>query len=91
MLEHSQRLLAEIRAAQSIVIGTHLNPDGDALGSALAVSFWLDSLGIAHDALCHHPPPDNLKFLPGVERIRQTPTRESFDLGIMVDLDSMNV
>lgn len=78
----------EISQARSVLIGAHLNPDGDALGSALAVSHYLDDLGVANEVLCHHAPPRNLRFLPGVDRIRQVPTRSAFDLGIIVDLDS---
>lgn len=73
-----------------MLIGTHLNPDGDALGSALAVSLYLDGLGIENEVLCHHMPPRNLRFLPGVSRIRQTPKEEKYDLGIVVDLDSLD-
>jgi len=80
--------LKEVRAAGSVLIGTHLNPDGDALGSALAVSHYLDSLNIQNEVLCHHAPPRNLQFLPGVSRVRTTPKNEKHDLGIVVDLDS---
>lgn len=78
-----------VKSAESVLIGTHLNPDGDALGSALAVSHYLDYLGIPNDVVCHHMPPRNLRFLPGVNRIRQTPREERYDLGIVVDLDSL--
>lgn len=80
----------EVRQAGSVLIGTHLNPDGDALGSALGVSHYLDGLGIDNEVICHHPAPRNLQFLPGVERVRQTPSREKFDLGIICDLDSLD-
>jgi phosphoesterase RecJ-like protein len=78
-----------VKSAESVLIGTHLNPDGDALGSALAVSHYLDGLGIANDVVCHHMPPRNLRYLPGVSRIRQTPREERYDVGIVVDLDSL--
>ncbi len=73
-----------------MLIGTHLNPDGDALGSALAVSHLLDGMGIYNEVLNHHAPPANLEFLPGVSRIRQQPTREKFDLCVVLDLDSLD-
>jgi phosphoesterase RecJ-like protein len=78
-----------VKSASSVLIGSHLNPDGDALGSALAVSHYLDGLGIPNEVICHHMPPRNLRFLPGVNRIRQTPKEERYDLGIVVDLDSL--
>jgi phosphoesterase RecJ-like protein len=86
--ELAAKFREEIGSASSVLIGTHLNPDGDALGSALAMSRYLDSLGIENEVLCHHLAPRNLQFLPGVERIRQQPRQEKHDLGIMLDLDS---
>lgn len=81
---------AQLSGASSVLIGTHLNPDGDALGSALALSFYLWSEGIKNEVLCHHPAPYNLQFLPGVNKVRQTPTQGGHDLGIVVDLDAMH-
>lgn len=81
---------AELTRASSVLIGTHLNPDGDALGSALALSHLLDELGIYNEVLNHHAPPANLEFLPGVSRVRQEPRREKFDLCVVLDLDSMD-
>ncbi len=80
----------ELEAASSVLIGSHLNPDGDALGSALAMSHYLDGLGISNEVVCHHPAPRNLQFLPGVQRIKQVPLDEKHDLGIVVDLDSLD-
>lgn len=71
-----------------MLIGTHLNPDGDALGSALALSHYLDQRKIPNEVLCHHAPPANLEFLPGVDRIRQAPMK-THDLGVVLDLDSI--
>jgi phosphoesterase RecJ-like protein len=79
----------ELSLASSVLIGTHLNPDGDALGSALAMSQYLNALGIENEIVCHHPAPRNLQFLPRVDRIRTEPKHEKYDLGIILDLDSM--
>lgn len=85
-----QEFEAQLSGASSVLIGTHLNPDGDALGSALALSHYLWSEGIKNEVLCHHPAPYNLQFLPGVSKVRQSPTQEGHDLGIVVDLDAMH-
>ncbi|HTQ09753.1 MAG TPA: bifunctional oligoribonuclease/PAP phosphatase NrnA [Fimbriimonadaceae bacterium] len=87
--ELAAQFLEEIKAASSVLIGTHLNPDGDALGCALAMSHYLDGLGIRNEVICHHPAPRNLQFLPGISRIKQAPNQEKFDLGIVLDLDSL--
>jgi phosphoesterase RecJ-like protein len=77
--------LATLRGASSVLISTHLNPDGDALGSSLGLAFFLDSLGIKCDVVCHHAPPRNLLFLPGIERVK-TVAEGPYDLGVMLDL-----
>lgn len=80
----------EIAKASSVLIGTHLNPDGDALGCALALSLYLDSLGIENEVMCHHGAPRNLMFLPKVDRVSQQAKLESYDLGVVLDLDAMD-
>lgn len=85
----AEKLQREIGATSAVLIGTHLNPDGDALGSALALSHYLNGLGIPNEVLCHHLPPPNLQFLPDSKRIRQTPSGQEFDLGVVLDLDSL--
>lgn len=88
-MSHAAEFKKELERASSVLIGTHLNPDGDALGSALALSLMLDGMGIDNEVLCQHGPPDNLHFLPGVQRVRQEPRAEKHDLCVVLDLDSM--
>ncbi|MBV6458239.1 MAG: Bifunctional oligoribonuclease and PAP phosphatase NrnA [Fimbriimonadaceae bacterium] len=81
----------EILSARSVLVGTHLNPDGDALGSALALSEYLRAEQVDHEVLCNNAAPANLRFLPGVDRIRQAPVQErEWDLGIVLDLDTLD-
>jgi phosphoesterase RecJ-like protein len=82
--------LREVRAAKGVLIGTHLNPDGDAMGSALAVSHVLDQLEVEHEVLCADPPPYYLKFLPGSERVKQAPSGEGHSLAILLDLEAVS-
>jgi phosphoesterase RecJ-like protein len=86
--ETAKAFLREVEAHEHVLIGTHLNPDGDALGSALALSLFLDSIGKSNEVLCNNFAPYNLEFLPGVDRVRQAPLRADGALGIMLDLDS---
>jgi phosphoesterase RecJ-like protein len=82
--------LREVSASRRILVGTHLNPDGDALGSAMAVSHVLDQLQAPHDVTCHHAAPMNLKFLPGINRVKQEAPKKEYDLGIIVDLEALD-
>jgi len=88
--EMAPAFLKEIEGAKNVIIGTHLNPDGDALGSALAMSLYLDGIGVQNEVVCHHSAPDNLKFLPKVSSVNLEPSRHDYDLGIICDLDAMD-
>ena len=82
----AQPFFERLNNAKKVLIGAHLNPDGDTLGSALAISHYLDSLGTPNTVLCHHNPPQNLRFLPGKNKVKQTTQDDDYDLGIVVDL-----
>lgn len=86
----AQEFVRLVSSAKSVLIGTHLNPDGDALGSALTMSYILDQYGVKNELICNNLAPYNLEFLPGIERVKLTPTTEHHDLGIVLDLDSLN-
>lgn len=88
--EMAKAFMREVEAHEHVYIGTHLNPDGDALGSALAASLFLDQLGKSNEVLCNNLAPYNLEFLPGVERVKQAPSGQPATLGIMLDLDSLD-
>jgi len=44
-------ILKQIKQAQNIVILTHESPDGDAIGSSLAMKLALESLGKNPDVI----------------------------------------
>lgn len=85
-----QLFFQSIEKARRVLIGTHLNPDGDALGSSLAFSLYLDQLGIKNEVVLHDSVPHNLKFLPGAERIKQEPAHKDFDVAVIFDLNTLN-
>lgn len=85
--ETFRALKERLLGAKRVLVGTHLNPDGDALGSALAFSLWLDSLGVSNEVLNHHEAPRNLRFLPGIDRVHKEPS-EPADFGVVLDLDA---
>lgn len=87
--ERLPELLHEVSQAERIVIGTHVNPDGDALGSALALAMAIEQLGKTAEVLCLHEAPKYLQFLPQVGRIQRT-TDTKPDLAIVVDLEALD-
>ncbi len=62
-------LAEHIGAAQHILILTHVNPDGDAVGAALGVWHALGALGKQRTALLLPPVPIYAGWLPGADQI----------------------
>ncbi|MFN2250343.1 MAG: DHH family phosphoesterase [Anaerolineae bacterium] len=68
---------AELLEARRVWIGTHVDPDGDAIGSALGLGTILRDMGKRVVTACDDPPPPETAFLPGVKRmVRTAPTNE---------------
>jgi len=63
-------LLAEFRSHRRFLITSHSRPDGDAVGSVLALAEVLDQLGCHADVLLADPVPFIYRTLPGLDRIR---------------------
>ncbi len=57
-----------IEAAKRVAVITHTNPDGDAIGSSLALTLALLKLGIDAQVVIPDGLPDFLRWLPGIER-----------------------
>ena len=77
-------ILDEIKKAEKIVILTHENPDGDAIGSATAMKLALNYLGKNADVII----PEYSKcfaFLPGMDEVKTKSNVEVYDLAITVD------
>lgn len=51
------------RWAERVVITTHVQPDGDGIGSEIALAHWLTALGKSVDILNPHPAPRRFQFL----------------------------
>ena len=77
-------IIEEINNASSIVILTHENPDGDAIGSSLALYNGLKQLEKNADVII--PEYSNTyKFLPNASDIKKEGNANSYDLAIALD------
>lgn len=77
-------ILEEINKAEKIVILTHENPDGDAIGSSLAMYHALKAYGKNPDLIV----PEHSKIfncLPGIEQLKTQSDIEHYDLAISLD------
>ena len=57
-----------IESAKKVAVLTHTNPDGDAIGSSLALALALGKKGIDAQVVIPDGLPDFLRWLPGIER-----------------------
>lgn len=58
-----------ILARQSFLLTSHARPDGDSIGSQLAMAYALDALGKQVRIVNADPAPDHYRDFPGLERI----------------------
>ena len=76
-----------IREAHTIAVVSHVNPDGDTIGSAAAMRLVLEALGKQVTLFCDGKVPDQLSFVPGHDLFRVPDGSEGpFDLMLAVDV-----
>ncbi len=79
-----QNLVQRLMDSDKIVVASHVGPEGDAIGSALALAIGLDKLGKKVEVVCHSGVPKRYNFLPTAEKIKQSP---SFQPNLLVLVD----
>lgn len=80
------RIIEELKANNSFLIVSHINPDGDAIGSELALALGLKALGKKVTIFNHDRVPDIVEFLPGsTEFVHEIPADAQFDAAVVVD------
>ena len=80
------RIIEELRSNNSFLIVSHINPDGDAIGSSLALAAGLTAIGKKVTVFNNDSVPDIVRFLPGSsEIIHELSDSDKFDAAIVVD------
>jgi len=74
-----------LMAAERICIISHRKPDGDAVGSNLALRYALEALGKKVTSACVDPVPENSSWMPGGETFVQDFNCDDFDVIVSVD------
>src|SRR5437764_4587421 len=91
----TQSTLAEIgavlRAHQRFAVLSHVRPDGDALGSQLALALSLQKLGKDVAVWNEDGLLEKYNFLPGGERLTRPPSEpQDFDVALALDTATQN-
>ncbi len=88
-----EKIVSEIKKAQRIVIFHHVAPDGDSLGSAIAlreILEQLENIEVADNIITSYVP-EIYKFLPDTDKLKRLNDPSlygSYDIGIAVDCAS---
>ncbi len=77
--------VAAVKDAASILIVTHMKPDGDAIGSLLGLAIGLLEMGKTVDAAVDGGVPDYLRYVPQQETVITELEQGQWDLMISVD------
>ncbi len=79
------QIIAFIREGESFTLLSHISPDGDTLGSALALMHLLDKLGKKAEIICSNPVPKIYSYMPGSSRVTMPETAVGYASVISVD------
>lgn len=87
----AETIVNALRDASRVLITSHVNPDGDAVGSVLALAQLARALGASHVTMSlHDPVPRVYCWLPGVDGIVAPHAVEgTFDLVLIADANSL--
>lgn len=83
----------KLQLAQSIVIASHVNPDGDAVGSSLAMTHILTNMGKKVHTFLVDDVPKVFAYLPGCELIKKPDVKAEKlkpDLLLVLDCSSLD-
>ncbi len=84
-------IAAALRAGERFLVASHVAPEGDTVGSQLALCLALQDMGKAVVAYNSDPIPRNIRFLPYVENVvAQIDPEATFDAAIIVDAADMS-
>lgn len=80
-------IVNKLKKSDKIAVVCHVRPDGDALGSGLALCAALNHAGKHAYMLCEDAAPERLRIFPAMETVGQTLPfgREEFDCFVSVD------
>ena len=75
-------------AHQSFAVVSHVRPDGDAIGSILALGHALEQMGKSVRYLNNDGCPESLAFLPGSEKVEVSSEAKNVDVEVAITLDT---
>lgn len=79
-------VIEKVKKGKRFLVVSHVNPEGDAVGSLIGMALALKGLGKAVTAYLEDPVPDVFRFLPGADMVTHSLAGASgFDVTFAVD------
>ncbi|MDD3284251.1 MAG: bifunctional oligoribonuclease/PAP phosphatase NrnA [Patescibacteria group bacterium] len=93
LVQEAKELYTAISQSQSILIVTHRNPDGDAIGSSLAFYNFLKSINKNVKCFCKDTSTENFNYLENIEQIQSDISilNEKYELCLIVDCGDLSM
>ena len=85
-----EEIIQKLNESKTVAIFCHARPDGDALGSGLALLFALKNAGKRAYMCCEEPPPDRFSYIPEMAEVRTSLPVADYDTMISVDCADVN-
>ncbi len=81
-----KKIIQQLAKSERVVLASHTNPDGDAIGALLALGIALEKLGCEVVRYNESSIPEVYRFLPTVDRIQKKLTDwRRFDTAVILD------
>ena len=77
-----------LRQHESFAVVSHVRPDGDAIGSILALGHALEGIGKSVRYLNEDGCPESLEFLPGSEKVEVSGDAKDVEVDVAITLDT---
>ncbi len=85
------QIVQQLNKSHNVLLASHVNPDGDAIGSLIALGLALDEMGKKVVLYNESPIPAVYRFLPGVERIQHhLDVSARYDAAILLDCSNLD-
>ncbi|MBI4278584.1 MAG: bifunctional oligoribonuclease/PAP phosphatase NrnA [Armatimonadetes bacterium] len=89
-MRQTAEIAAVLSQAREILIACHVNPDGDCLGSSLALAFALERRGRRVTVASADGVPEMYRFLPDSDRVVRSVDGRTFDAAVGMDCSDLS-
>ncbi|MDE7082301.1 MAG: bifunctional oligoribonuclease/PAP phosphatase NrnA [Clostridia bacterium] len=85
-----EEIISKFKGANTVAVFCHARPDGDALGSGLALCLALRAMGKTAYMCCDDAPPEKFSFIPAMKEVKKELPQTEYDLFVSVDCADLN-